>query len=472
MAFAQILADGEYSIQCKINNVFCGFGGSTQSGTSFQVLRSSYDVNGVLVADGSVFIFTGLGNNVYTIKNKKSGKLLDASGGGTGNGTNIIQWDANGGNNQKWKVSKSSDRISFSMTGLASGRRIGLSANSPTVGNKFILWNQNNGNSQNFSFIKAPSTVPIVTLPTPIITPPTPIVTPPVEPVVSPTLIATFYRDANYGGTAISLPVGDYLLSDLLAKGILNNDISSLKVTTGYSVKLFFDDNWLGTTMESTTDVTNLLANGFDKQVTSITIHKDFTGLKRIDLFENCNYTGRWISLPLGNYTTAQLAEAGMPDKSISSTRKKDNVSSAISVYGSDNFLNFYLVLIYAKYSCLINTDGVNIDNSISSLIVYSAISASIPKKFDPISDNFRLAEENTAAIYPNPNSGSVTVNNLTGKSTIEIYNSLGLKVFETNTAGLATAETINTGAFFSGMYFIKVSSDDNKEATYKMIKN
>jgi len=446
MAFAQILADGEYTIQSKVSNVFCGFAGSIQRGTPFQVSQSYYDSNGLLTADGSVFVFTSLGNNVYTIKNKKSGLLLDASGAGTSSGTILIQWDANGGDNQKWKVSLSTNGSSYCITGLASGRRVDLSGAQAWVGNKLILWNQNNQYNQNYSLIKN-------------------------SPPVIDASVATFYSDANYGGTAVSLPVGDYTLTDLLAKGILNNDISALKVTAGYSVKLFFDDNWLGATMESTTNV-DTLANGFNNQVTSITIHKDFLGIKAVDLYENCYYTGRWISLPVGSYTAAQLAEAGMPGKTMFSFRLLSLRSSGISASyikdeGTSPLLPFIShFALRADGPCLTNNLIPNNIGTISSLVVFPSNISSRQ------TNDFKLTEENTADLYPNPNSGSVTVNNLTGKSTIEIYNSLGLKIFETNTAGLATSETINTGAFFSGVYFIKVSGDDNKEATYKMIKN
>jgi len=64
--------------------------------------------------------------------------------------------------------------------------------------------------------------------------------------VVNSASAITVYRDCNYGGTAVSLLVGNYTLSQLNAKGILNDDISSLKVQSGYEVVLYQDDNFLG----------------------------------------------------------------------------------------------------------------------------------------------------------------------------------------------------------------------------------
>lgn len=57
----------------------------------------------------------------------------------------------------------------------------------------------------------------------------------------------TFYADINYGGTAITLPVGNYTLSQLNAKGIPNDWMSSLKVPSGWTVEVYQNDNFGGT---------------------------------------------------------------------------------------------------------------------------------------------------------------------------------------------------------------------------------
>jgi len=67
--------------------------------------------------------------------------------------------------------------------------------------------------------------------------------------------VATFYKDCNYAGAAVSLKVGTYTLSQLNAAGILNDDISSVKVNAGYKVTLYWDDNFLGATKVLTSDM-------------------------------------------------------------------------------------------------------------------------------------------------------------------------------------------------------------------------
>lgn len=56
----------------------------------------------------------------------------------------------------------------------------------------------------------------------------------------------TIYKDCNYGGYAITLPIGTYTLNQLMAKGALNDDISSLKVNSGYEAILYRDNNFAG----------------------------------------------------------------------------------------------------------------------------------------------------------------------------------------------------------------------------------
>ncbi|MCR5886630.1 glycosyl hydrolase family 18 protein [Hymenobacter sp. J193] len=61
--------------------------------------------------------------------------------------------------------------------------------------------------------------------------------------------VATVYKDCNYTGTAKSLPAGNYNLAALQSRGILDNDISSLKANAGYEVVLYENDNFTGASL-------------------------------------------------------------------------------------------------------------------------------------------------------------------------------------------------------------------------------
>jgi hypothetical protein len=82
----------------------------------------------------------------------------------------------------------------------------------------------------------------------------------------------TFYKDCNYGGYAVGLPVGSYTLSQLIAHGISNDDISSLVVQSGYTVTLYWDDNFLGSTLIKTGSDACLVDDGWNDKVSSLVI--------------------------------------------------------------------------------------------------------------------------------------------------------------------------------------------------------
>lgn len=84
--------------------------------------------------------------------------------------------------------------------------------------------------------------------------------------------VATVYKDCNYGGYAVSLPTGDYTLSQLQSKGILDNDISSLKVQSGYEVVLYANDNFSGSSVTITSDDTCLVDNSFNDVASSVRV--------------------------------------------------------------------------------------------------------------------------------------------------------------------------------------------------------
>ena len=58
--------------------------------------------------------------------------------------------------------------------------------------------------------------------------------------------VTTMYSDCNFSGSGVSLAVGDYDMFALIAKGIVNDDVSSLKIAPGFEVEVFEDYNFTG----------------------------------------------------------------------------------------------------------------------------------------------------------------------------------------------------------------------------------
>lgn len=90
-------------------------------------------------------------------------------------------------------------------------------------------------------------------------------------PIVSNIALVAF-QHCNYTGYSLALSEGEYNLSDLIAYGIKNNDLSSLKIADGYQV-LFFDQvNFGGASIIEHKDVPCLVDEGWNDRVSSLKI--------------------------------------------------------------------------------------------------------------------------------------------------------------------------------------------------------
>ncbi|HEY1201127.1 MAG TPA: hypothetical protein VGE79_09110, partial [Niastella sp.] len=52
---------------------------------------------------------------------------------------------------------------------------------------------------------------------------------------------AVLYTDINYGGTAVSFPVGNYRLADMNAAGFPDDAVSSFTLPAGYQLTFYAD---------------------------------------------------------------------------------------------------------------------------------------------------------------------------------------------------------------------------------------
>ncbi len=88
-----------------------------------------------------------------------------------------------------------------------------------------------------------------------------------------PTAVSVF-QDLNHEGYGAALPVGRYTLSALNAWGVRNDDITSLKVASGYKVTLYADDNFGGASLTKTADDASLIDDDWNDLVSSLVVSK------------------------------------------------------------------------------------------------------------------------------------------------------------------------------------------------------
>ncbi len=99
---------------------------------------------GILVAILSLEV--SIAQPYYKIINKVSSKALDVAGGKIDNGTSIIQWEFNGGNNQKWEFKEDGDYVQI--INRATGKCVDVEGGKQENGTKIIQWENNKGNNQ------------------------------------------------------------------------------------------------------------------------------------------------------------------------------------------------------------------------------------------------------------------------------------------------------------------------------------
>ena len=201
-------------------------------------------------------------SGVYKIQNRNSGKFLDLDGNNTANNTAIVQWDDEGLEEyQMWQLIEVQSGV-YSIRSLASNEK-GLDVAHAYVesGSQVILYPYNGYVHQQFILVDkgndyyqfvARHCGKVVEIPGSSYTSGTWVKTwdnngsstqqwkiIPVSGEIGNVPAATVYEDIYYGGYAVQLPEGIYTLAQLQAHGIVNDDISSLKVQPGYKVTVY-----------------------------------------------------------------------------------------------------------------------------------------------------------------------------------------------------------------------------------------
>lgn len=144
---------------------------------------------------------------------------------------------------------------------------------------------------------------------------------------------STFYSNINYGGLSVGLPLGTYTTSELASYGILNDDITSLKVNAGYRVIVYMDNNFSGTSVSYTSDQSWI--GDYNDKVSSIEIYK-YSADVVANFYNADNSQGSSVGLPMGSFTLSALKEYGIDDNSITSFDLTEGYR--VVLYSDDNF--------------------------------------------------------------------------------------------------------------------------------------
>lgn len=171
------------------------------------------------------------------------------------------------------------------------------------------------------------------------------------------------YRDFNYEGAWSSLPAGSYNLTQLAARGVANDDITSITVPPGWTVTMYENDNFSGQTLVRTSNDTFLAGGSWNDRVSSLVVTPP-ASTAVVTLYQDCNAGGYAVSLPTGSYDMFALQRAGVVNDDVSSFQLTPQ--HTLVLYQEFN-LTGASTSQTASASCLV---GLGFNDNVSSLKV------------------------------------------------------------------------------------------------------
>ncbi len=229
--------DGTWFLKNSHSNLYLDVpGGNLSDGVQWQQLALNNSAE-------QQFILSDIGGGVYTVTNLNSGKVMDVDGAKDDNGAKVQQRSYANGKNQQW-ILIAADAGFYKFVARHSIKILEIGAWSTADGGMAQQWTNENQSSGQWKLVPAPGN------------------------------IATVYKHCNYdvSGYSAKLTTGKYTLAQLLAKGIADNDLSAVKLSDGYEMLLYTDDNLTGTSLLVKTDNSCLAANNFNDITTSLRI--------------------------------------------------------------------------------------------------------------------------------------------------------------------------------------------------------
>jgi hypothetical protein len=171
------------------------------------------------------------------------------------------------------------------------------------------------------------------------------------------------YRDFNYEGSWSSLPAGSYTLAQLAARGVANDDITSITVPPGWTVTMFENDNLSGASLVRTSNDTFLSGGTWNDRVSSLVVTAP-TSNAVLTVYQDCNSGGYSVGLPAGSYDLFALQRAGVVNDDISAFQLTPRFT--LSLFQEFNFTGAATTQT-ASSSCLV---GLGFNDNVSSLRV------------------------------------------------------------------------------------------------------
>lgn len=177
------------------------------------------------------------------------------------------------------------------------------------------------------------------------------------------TFANTLYQHCDYKGYRINLPVGNYDMKDLQARGMRNDDLSSLSVSPGYEITVYEHHHFGGKSLRFRANDKCLVNNRFNDTISSVKVKKIQKPAKAT-IYQHCDYKGYAVKLPVGRYDLADLQRLGVKNDDLSAI----SVAAGYEVFAyQHHHFAGRMLKITGNNKCLVNN---NFNDTISSIIV------------------------------------------------------------------------------------------------------
>ncbi|OON67849.1 beta-1,3-glucanase family protein [Hymenobacter sp. CRA2] len=318
--------------------------------------------------------------------------------------------------------------------------------------------------------------------------------------------VATMYKDCNYTGTAVNLPVGDYNLAALQSRGILNDDVSSLKVNAGYEVVLYENDNFAGSSLTvgsagNSCLVNNVLGTGnWNDKATSLRVRAATTSTFSVQLeaeaanvnngmtVETCSEGGQdmgfvdagdylvWnnVTFPTtGSYTIEYRVASGASGGTISADLNAGATQlGSTTIPGTGSWQTWTTVSRTVTLNAGTYNFGIYAQSAgwnLNWVRISKAGAARMASAPDQSLEKARTADLQATTLYPNPAVDQLHLNGpaaLRG-SQYRILNQFGRPV----ASGTLTQQPLAVRHLPAGVYTLVVVSKDGQTVTRRFMK-
>ena len=301
----------------------------------------------------------------------------------------------------------------------------------------------------------------------------------------------TVYKDCNYAGYAVNLATGNYTLSQLNALGILNDDISSLKVNSGYKVTLYKHDNFGGATLTVTADDACLVDNNWNDSTSSLKVEansafsnviqaESYTYMAGVDVEATTDAGGGqnvgWIDAGDWMAYDINIPAAGTyrfdyrvatPNSNTTLRLEKDGGTTQLGSVTVPNTggwqtwgnVSHTVTLPAGAYSVGIATATGGFNLNYFTITSVSSARLAVQQT--------KVVEDNIVSLTPNPVHDQLYIRSNDKVKTLGIYDISGRVVLRVKTPG----NTIAVGHLTPGVYIISIERKDGTQKVVKILK-